>query len=66
VELGRGFVVAVRFALAELSAAKEGPMELICLVLEWLGFAWDLVIGAAQVVDVCRDIRDRSNNDLWN
>lgn len=65
-ELARDFVVVLRYALAELSAAKEGPMELICLVLEWLGFAWDLVIGAAQVVDVCRDIRDRSNGDLWN
>jgi len=41
-------------------------MELICLVLEWLSFAWDLVIGTAQVVDVCRDIRDRYNSDLWN
>jgi hypothetical protein len=41
-------------------------MELICLVLEWLGFTWDLVIGTAQVIDVCRDIRDRSNSDLWN
>jgi hypothetical protein len=66
VELGRDFVVVLEYELAELSAAKEGPMELICLVLEWLGFAWDLVIGTAQVVDVCRDIRDRSNGDLWN
>ena len=65
-ELGRDFVVVLEYELAELSAAKEGPMELICLVLEWLGFAWDLVIGTAQVVDVCRDIRDRSNGDLWN
>jgi hypothetical protein len=66
VELGRDFVVVLQYQLAELSAAKEGPMELICLVLEWLGFAWDLVIGTAQVADACRDIRDRSNGDLWN
>ncbi len=65
-ELGRDYLVVLEHELAEFSAAKEGPMELICLVLEWLGFAWDFVIGAAQVVDVCRDIRDRSNNDLWN
>jgi hypothetical protein len=66
VELGRDSVVVLEYELADFSAAKEGSMELICLVLEWLGFAWDLVIGTAQVVDVCRDIRDRSNNDLWN
>ena len=65
-ELGRDYLVVLEYELADVSAAKEGPMEPICLVLEWLGFAWDLVIGAAQVVDVCRDIRDRSNSDLWN
>ena len=65
-ELGRDYLVVLEYELAELSAAKEGPMELICLVLEWLGFTWDLVIGTAQVIDVCRDIRDRSNSDLWN
>lgn len=65
-ELGRDYLVVLEYELAEFSAPKEGPMELICLVLDWLGFAWDLVIGTAQVVDVCRDIRDRSNSDLWN
>ncbi len=65
-ELGRDYLVVLEYELADVSAAKEGPMELICLVLEWLGFTWDLVIGAAQFVDVCRDIRDRSNSDLWN
>lgn len=64
-ERGRDYLVVLEYELADVSAAKEGPMELICLALDWLGFAWDLVIGTAQVVDACRDIRDRSNNDLW-
>ncbi len=65
-ERGRDYLVVLEYELAKFSAAKEGPMELICIVLEWLGFAWELVIGTAQVVEACRDLRDRSNSDFWN
>ena len=63
-ELRRDFVVVVRFALAELSATKEGPMELILVALKGLCFVLDLLMACGFVVDFFLYLRDEFNRGL--
>ncbi len=63
-ELGRDYLVVLEYELADVSAAKEGPMELIFVAFKGLCFVLDFLMTCGSVVDFFLYLRDEFNRGL--